>query len=587
LPFIYGWAPLLALLVLALVVWVWGRLGAFLGRRATQRVLDDLEPEGAADTDSGFVSLEGVVRCDGPVARPDDGEPVAVATLEASRRRFWLVPTKPPLTSSSRAERLWLECDGEAVPLVGPVTAVSGSRHWWPGRKWKQLRALVKERLSQAMGQPIDDHAMGNQRGVLRTVKDGDPVRVRGWIARATSDAVEPGGSYRERAVRRELRARGGEGITVAAVEPAAFVAPVRSRLLTVQSLVVGVLLLGATAVAIANYRWHERVCAGQCAHNGECAVVVELGPLPDLSCAPRLDEHCRSSMVCESLGRCSMQGTRCAAVTDADCAETRDCRIEGRCSAVDGECVIAKRSDCARTSGCRAYGRCSPHEGRCMVRTAADCAQSARCRDGGFCRPYRNDCVLSKAEACERGPACRDHGLCAAQGDRCVARDDDHCRKSNDCKVRGHCGMIESDEDRWCGAVSEEDCAASVSCHDWGLCTLDGGRCVADDESCRLSKDCVARGFCSARDGRCVNPLGEDRCRATTGCVKEGKCTLVEGRCRAGGSRDCRQAEICIGQGRCTAVDGICLAVTDVDCSAATICTQQGRCRAVRGVCE
>ncbi len=78
-------------------------------------------------------------------------------------------------------------------------------------------------------------------------------------------------------------------------------------------------------------------------------------------------------------------------------------------------------------------------------------------------------------------------------------------------------------------------------------------------DETCRRSIQCRERGQCGSNWILTCAPRSEQDCAKSTGCGEFGSCSNVDGYCQAARDADCQRSEACTEGGRCTAVDGSC----------------------------
>lgn len=103
---------------------------------------------------------------------------------------------------------------------------------------------------------------------------------------------------------------------------------------------------------------------------------------------------------------------------------------------------------------------------------------------------------------ACGFADACTDVGLCTTEGGMCVAASDDDCRPSAVCRQKGYCAA----QGGKCVASSDQDCKQSEWCKQYGMCSLDSRDCVAlSDDDCKQSEKCQKQGQCVAKGGTCV----------------------------------------------------------------------------------
>lgn len=131
---------------------------------------------------------------------------------------------------------------------------------------------------------------------------------------------------------------------------------------------------------------------------------------------------------------RCAV-GT-CVAATDEGCQGARVCLVEGRCRAADGVCV-ADAERCRASELCESIGWCSLMGTRCGAASQDDCAQAEICRRYGKCHQSRGSCT-----ACDRSAGCRDEGLCHQLNGRCAATIAAHCERSTACRRDGRCRL-------------------------------------------------------------------------------------------------------------------------------------------------
>jgi hypothetical protein len=109
---------------------------------------------------------------------------------------------------------------------------------------------------------------------------------------------------------------------------------------------------------------------------------------------------------------------------------------------------------------------------------------------------------------ACESTPQCAHYGLCSWNGGACVATQSS-CSQSWQCREFGFC----TEQAGQCMIGGDSDCGQSNACRMQGLCAADGQRCVArEDRHCLRAHVCAAFEACDAQGGACVpGDAGED----------------------------------------------------------------------------
>ena len=267
--------------------------------------------------------------------------------------------------------------------------------------------------------------------------------------------------------------------------------------------------------------------------HAGGCS--KEKGPIETETC--RNDEECEGRRICIR-GMCEEpEGMVAMSEGRAPCRAHGDCELSGRCTTKDGQCVVASSADCEMCTECRREGRLTPKDGECVVGSDADCRKSPPCKQGR-CTARNGKCVVASDADCRSSEDCKQHGLCAMGPQRrCMALTDGHCERSTfDCPVFGRC-KVKAGRCAF-GGASDADCRTGRGSEDFnpcahdGLCTVEGGFCVArSDADCKRSVLCRRNGRCTATEGECVAGSGAD-CRQSEWCEHTKACTADKGRC-------------------------------------------------------
>ena len=105
--------------------------------------------------------------------------------------------------------------------------------------------------------------------------------------------------------------------------------------------------------------------------------------------------------------------------------------------------------------------------------------------------------------------------------------------------------------------------CGFVDACVTAGLCTTEGGMCVAaDDADCRQAEVCRQKGYCAASEGKCVAARDED-CKQSEWCKQYGMCSIENHDCIAATDDDCKRSEM----PEATAVRGEGRNLRDVNC--------------------
>ena len=256
-----GWTAGLVLVILGCAVfWLWLRWVAL---RRGRVVLAKLGPSGSKFT-QGPVVLCGKLEVPGaPVPALDGSGAAAACTVEASSETLRFARHRTGSRRCFRAPSLHILTTDGSVTLRGGVLVTHGSRESFPGR----LTALDDEDRERLTSAPDDVVSFGAADwpkalripGMIRTVRHGDEVVVRGIVQRNLGDGG-PGASYRPMESVFELVAPEGEdAIEVAATAPAVIAfgkAALLGRGLTVGvvlSLAVGV-ILGGSALRVDDF---------------------------------------------------------------------------------------------------------------------------------------------------------------------------------------------------------------------------------------------------------------------------------------------------------------------------------------------
>ncbi len=427
-----------------------------------------------------------------------DGQPAAAESLVATRRRYWGPDLDVGMKLDHHATELEIELADGAIPLSGPVRLLAGSTAWWPGRRLNRLPKKARRGLPEELVDNLDGAA--GRGSVVRTLRDGDEVVVRGCLEPRHRDPGSATKGYREAATDHGLTAAPEAGaIEVLATEPR-FTLPLWRLFLEPLPWVLGLASGLAVSYAVHLLDVGPSHCAFECTQQGRCAPIVrEILP-------PRVG---------------------CWALIQAHCLGTWGCRREGRCSIVGEGCGVTSNDDCARSSTCQNAGQCSAEQGRCLAASDGDCAGSANCTESGYCRARDGKCVLSEDRACRGGHDCEHAGYCSVVHGRCAVREGADCRASTHCRDGGRCEAEAGTEEHpgECVARSDADCRKSRGCKDWGQCVAMAGRCVAgSDGDCEATVNCQLHGQCGAEGGRCVGD--QNPCLATETCTEQGHCT-------------------------------------------------------------
>lgn len=140
------------------------------------------------------------------------------------------------------------------------------------------------------------------------------------------------------------------------------------------------------------------------------------------------------------------------------------------------GACRRTTKSEedsCRESEDCKKYGACHYVEGQkqqlthCVALRAEDCAHSQRCADEGVCG------LVETGFACEITPlGCKRSKACTAEG-RCRVERRSHKEHPLSAVI---CGVGPADDAETAPEsvpMTDQDCAASRACKDYGLCKL------------------------------------------------------------------------------------------------------------------
>lgn len=363
-----GWTAAAAVVVLGgVLTWLWV---LWLARRRAKRIIHSFG-EGTGVPVPGAVVLRGRLEVPGaPVPSLDGTGAAAACSVEASSERLRFVPLPTITVAHFRAPSLHIRFAQGSAALRGAVSVAAGSREFLPG----SLSLLDGEDRDRLLASPDDaltfrhgswpkDLRVG---GVIRTLRHGDEVIVRGVLQKSIADAG-PGASYRPMATTLELvAAQDTEAIEVSAIR--VMDVSFGKATLLIRGLAAGIALaigVGIAVGAAARNVDDERVAALVPPYRGWAVDMLAqqavIGPPSQNRLATVLAYH---DLVpdCRRTGRALMDHGQWAhaATMLASCEEEDSLRLAMAAYRVEGQfakaCEIAERVTPAATRSQAAY---------------------------------------------------------------------------------------------------------------------------------------------------------------------------------------------------------------------------------------
>lgn len=246
--------------------------------------------------------------------------------------------------------------------------------------------------------------------------------------------------------------------------------------------------------------------------------------------CVRGMDEHCKSSRLCENQGKCRYYDGECIDDDTAvdKCDEPREL--------IDGSCRYPEGFDCTEAPECEDDDKCTSYTHRACDTTKACsnswttcgyseeyCQNTEDCEEEGVCgaprveyqQSHRCDTLFGTAipseltedhdtfvidqqcsyvgfgqcrmteSGCEDSVACAEDGRCSASSPSsfCRPATQEHCEQAETCRKWGNCGLQPKSTFQTCGPTEQEHCEQSQQCEDRDLCHYDGGLCKREED--------------------------------------------------------------------------------------------------------